>query len=234
MARRRADTELAEKALPVRLRAALRLGEWRAPGGGNGWRNGRDGRRDSGVGGFGSQALPVPTSQLALWLLLATVTMAFSMMVTAYVVRSGLPDWQSFPKPRILWLNTGLLVLSSAALERAKRSVELGDAKRLRPSLMAGGILGALFVLGQLAAWRLMSQSGLTLQANPSTSFFYLLTAVHGAHVLGGLVAWVRTWRTARGRGYTSDDHLGLDLCAVYWHFLLLVWLVLFALIGLA
>ena len=93
-------------------------------------------------------------------------------------------------------------------------------------------MLAVAFLVGQLLAWRELVAAGYALASNPANSFFYLLTAVHGLHVLGGLVAWpgdARGWRGSETE--TEEVRLSVDLCAIYWHFLLFVWLVLFALL---
>lgn len=181
----------------------------------------------------GQPALPIPSSKLILWLFMGTATMAFSMLLSSYVVRSGLSDWQAFPEPPILWLNTALLVGASLALERARGAVRADAQPRLRRWLGLAGGLGVLFLAGQLLAWSQLSRTGLTLPASPSASYFYLISGLHGAHVVGGLVGWLLAARAARRRAYTPHSHLGLELCATYWHFLLLVWTVMFLLLWL-
>ena len=101
----------------------------------------------------------------------------------------------------------------------------------VRDALLAGGVLALAFLAGQLLAWRQLDAAGYFLASNPANSFFYLLTAVHGLHVLGGLVALARaTAKVWRGRD-VDQVRLSVELCAIYWHFLLFVWLVLFALL---
>jgi cytochrome c oxidase subunit III len=97
--------------------------------------------------------------------------------------------------------------------------------------LCAGGASALIFLAGQLLAWRQLSLAGYFVASNPANSFFYLITAVHGLHLMGGLVALGRTiakvWRGAE----VTQVRLSVELCAIYWHFLLLVWLVLLALL---
>ncbi len=179
----------------------------------------------------GDSALPVPTAKLGLWLFLGAVTILFGALTSAYIVRSVAgADWQPLPKPPILWLNTAVLVLSSLVLQWAWTSVQRGERDKARYGLAVATFLGLSFVAGQLLAWRQLIAAGIYLQTNPSSSFFYLLTATHGAHLLGGIVAlaWatVRVWRAMDGRQHVRS----VELCAIYWHFLLLVWLWLLAL----
>jgi cytochrome c oxidase subunit 3 len=133
------------------------------------------------------------------------------------------PDWQPIPHPALLWWNTGALVLASIAMQRA-RQITLHRAAWL----VSSGVLAAVFVIGQLTAWRMLSAAGQTVTVNPSNSFLYLLTGLHGLHVLGGLVAWAVTIaRLQRGDPFRAQR--AIALCAIYWHFLLAVWLVLLA-----
>ncbi len=181
----------------------------------------------------GGEALPVPVAKLALWLFLGAVAMMFAAFTSAYIVHMPMPDWRTFPKPTILWGNTAILLLSSATVQWAWSSIRKNNGERLRYGLLVTALLGASFVAGQLLAWRQLVAAGVYVQTNPASSFFYLLTGVHGLHLLGGIVAlaWatVQAWRNA----YTPKRHLGVELCAIYWHFLTLVWLWLFALISL-
>jgi cytochrome c oxidase subunit 3 len=174
----------------------------------------------------------VPAAKIGLGVFLAVAGSLFALFASAYLMREHLgTDWQAIPVPPLLWLNTGVLVVSSVALHGAQVAARRGRMDRVRDGLLAGGVLAVAFLAGQLLAWRELVAAGYSLASNPANSFFYLLTAVHGLHVLGGLVALARA--IARGwRGSETDEvRLSVDLCAIYWHFLLFVWLVLFALL---
>ncbi|MDN7933829.1 cytochrome c oxidase subunit 3 [Burkholderia metallica] len=154
---------------------------------------------------------------------MAVATALFSLLLLAYGMRMREPDWQPIPHPALLWWNTGTLALASAAMQQARRITWHRAAW-----LVAGGGLAALFVIGQLAAWRMLSAAGQTIAVNPSDSFLYLLTGLHGLHVLGGLAAWGMTIVRVR-RADPFRAQRAIALCAIYWHFLLAVWLVLLA-----
>jgi cytochrome c oxidase subunit 3 len=140
-------------------------------------------------------------------------------------------DWSHFPVPRVLWINTFVLMLGSVAMEWARAAAQRGELERLRPRLLVGGLLTAAFLLGQLLAWRQVRGTEYFSPSNPAVAFFYLLTAVHGLHLLGGLAVWARTiGRLSAPRVKPLDISLTVGLCTVYWHYLLLVWLVLFGL----
>jgi len=161
----------------------------------------------------------------------------FSLLVSAYSVRQGMVDWQSLPMPTVLWFSTGLLILSSVSLQMAVIAARRGEHDAIRSGLLAAGVASLAFLGGQLLAWRELAASGRFTAGDPATAFFYLLTALHGLHVLGGLVALGRTTIKAFALSEPcTPQALGevaqsVRLCAVYWHFLLLVWLVLFSLL---
>jgi cytochrome c oxidase subunit III len=165
-------------------------------------------------------------SKIGLGIFLAVVGSLFALFFSAYAMRMQLPDWRTLPIPAILWLNTAMLVLSSLALHGAKSAIGRGAMPELRMGLLAAGISAIAFLSGQLLAWRQLTGEGYLLAANPANAFFYVLTGVHGLHLLGGLVALGRTTEKAWRETTTEPLRLSVELCATYWHFLLLVWLV--------
>jgi cytochrome c oxidase subunit 3 len=172
------------------------------------------------------EANATPPSKIGLGIFLAVVGSLFALFFSAYAMRMQLPDWRTLPIPAILWLNTAMLVLSSLALHGAKSAIGRGEMPELRMGLLAAGISAMAFLSGQLLAWRQLTGEGYLLAANPANAFFYVLTGVHGLHLLGGLVALGRTTEKAWRETTTEPLRLSVELCATYWHFLLLVWLV--------
>lgn len=165
---------------------------------------------------------------IALTTFLAVVTSFFALILSAYALRMELGDWIPLTEPQLLWVNTGVLVLASIAFQWTRNQAFGGNTGRIRPGLVATGILTTAFLVGQWIAWQQLTSAGQTMTANPSNAFFYFLTAVHGLHILGGMVVWARA--TARAFGGRDDDAVrqSVELCTIYWHFLLLVWIVLF------
>ena len=174
-------------------------------------------------------SLPAPT--VAVRLILAVATVVFVLFVVAYGDRMALDDWRPLPEPSLLWANTIILILSSAAWHWATVSARQGQVDGVKTGLLAGGGFAFAFLFGQYWAWQQLAGAGYYADTNPANAFFYLLTAVHAVHLMGGLVAWGRTvskvWRGVE----MARVRLSVELCAVYWHFLLVVWLVLFALL---
>ncbi len=182
------------------------------------------------IGFTTTPSLAVANAKIGLGVFLAVATSLFALFVSAYLIRMGLADWRPLPDPSILWWNSAVLVLGSVSLQWAVVAGRREDVAKLRIGLIGGGLCAVVFVAGQLIAWSQLTAAGYFLGNNPANSFFYVLTALHGLHLLGGLVAWGRTMlRSVDGADF-ARVRLGVELCAAYWHFLLLVWLVLFGL----
>ncbi len=188
-----------------------------------------------GEGGSGGSGQPLAVPRRAyltgLTLGLAAIFMFFMGLTSAFIVRRGLGnDWVRVSLPPVLWLNTAVLLASSVVLERARQYLARGESGRFQSWWRLGAALGLLFLGGQLMAWRQLVAQGIYLATNPAASFFYVLTAAHGVHLLAGLVAVVvialRRWDRSRiGRA------LAVDLAALYWHFLDGLWIFLFLLL---
>ena len=187
------------------------------------------------VGGIGevpdTGASSLPPAAIGLGVFLAVVSSLFMLFISAYLMRMQVADWAQMPTPKVLWFNTGVLILSSVALQYAQVAARKGRMEDVRYGLIAGGLFAFTFLVGQLLAWLQLNAEGYFLAANPANAFFYLLTGLHGLHLLGGLAALGLTvdkvWR-----GFELGQvRLSVKLCAIYWHFLLLLWFVLFTLL---
>jgi cytochrome c oxidase subunit 3 len=179
----------------------------------------------------GESASSMPPAKIGLGVFLAVVGSLFALFISAYSMRMNMVDWRTLPVPRLLWFNTGVLVVSSIALQWAHMAARRNDIDGVFAGLLAGGASAVTFLAGQLLAWQQLNVAGYFVASNPANSFFYLITAAHGLHLMGGLVALGRTtakvWRGAE----MTQVRLSVELCAIYWHFLLLVWLVLLGLL---
>ena len=174
----------------------------------------------------------LPRAKFGLRVLLAVIGVLFTILIVAYSERMTFGgDWRPLPEPWLLWLNTAVLVLSSAGLQWARVCAGRGRMDGVRKGLFAGGVSAFAFLAGQLLAYRELVDLGYYASTNPANAFFYLITALHGLHLMGGLVAWGRTTDKVRRGVEVAKVRLSVELCATYWHFLLLVWLVLFALL---
>lgn len=176
-------------------------------------------------------SLPAHTKTIGLTAFLAVATSLFALFVSAYTLRMQMVDWRPLPEPDLLWINTGFLVLASVAYQWTRGQAIKGHDPAVKAGLLTSGILSMLFLGGQFVAWQQLNGAGYYLSSNPANAFFYLLTAVHGIHLLGGLFVWARSTLKVWGGGEADTVRLSIELCTVYWHFLLLVWVVLFGLL---
>ncbi len=174
-----------------------------------------------------SRMRPGAAQSIGLWVFVGVVTALFSLFLVAYVMRVSATDATAISMPWQLWLSTAWLLTGSAALQRAARLSRQGLPAQ--GPLLAGGGCALAFISTQIWAWAALQSAQVSLSGNPAGSFFYMLTALHGLHVGGGLVAWALMARAmAQGvEGPALAWRIGL--CARYWHFLLALWLALFA-----
>ncbi len=173
----------------------------------------------------------MPSASLGLRVFLTVATVLFSIMMVAYSERMAVPDWRALPEPWLLWPNTIMLILGSIALQSACGAARRGQIDKTKTGLIAGGAFAFAFLIGQLLVWRDLTAAGYYAQSNPANAFFYMLTAAHGLHLAGGLVAWGRTCGKLWSVGEIGRVRLSVELCAVYWHFLLLLWVIMFVLL---
>jgi cytochrome c oxidase subunit 3 len=167
--------------------------------------------------------------RIGLWVFMAVVTSLFSLFLTAYSMRMHHSvGWCHLTIPNILWFNTGVLLAASLALQFAANAAGDGRREFARAALIAAGALSIGFLAGQVLAWRAVGPSLYFVQGSPAVAFFYVLTIVHGLHLVGGLVVLGRASLRFAGGAELIDLRQSLSLCATYWHFLLLVWLAVF------
>lgn len=196
--------------------------------------------RDDDGGGDGDREGPRPGPRrasskkysTAIVLAMLSILMFFMVLTAAFVVLrlENLRNWSGVHLPWILWLNTAVLITSSATLEIARRKLRRDSLRGFRRMWMLTTVLGALFVAGQAIAWRQLTSSGVYISSRLASSFFYVFTAVHAVHLLGGICALFyvgfRRFETARiSRG------LAAEVASYYWHFMDGLWLFLLALL---
>jgi cytochrome c oxidase subunit III len=187
---------------------------------------------EEGPGNFpGTGAMTWPAAKIGLGVFLAVAGSLFALFISAYSMRMNMVDWRTLPVPGLLWFNTGVLVISSVALQWAYMAARRDDMENVFIGLCAGGASAVTFLIGQLLAWQQLRAAGYFVASNPANSFFYLITAAHGLHLIGGLVALGRTAAKAWRGVEMAQMRLSVELCAIYWHFLLLVWLALLGLL---
>jgi cytochrome c oxidase subunit 3 len=165
---------------------------------------------------------------VALTAFLAVATSLFSLLLSAYSLRMDLGDWIPLTEPQLLWTNTAALILASVAFQWTRNAASTANVQRVKTGMVITGVLTTMFLVGQYIAWLQLFESGQYMNSNPSNAFFFLLTAIHAMHILGGMYVWARA--TTKVFGNEIDVEESIHLCTIYWHFLLLVWLIIFGL----
>src|SRR5260370_31649950 len=201
--------------------------------GGNGFPKTGGGR--SGQGGD-SLRFSADRYRIGVWVAIGSILMLFVALTSAYIVRSASSnDWQPIAMPKVLWLSTALIIVSSITMEISRRSLKQQRNFGYGRWLMITVALGLAFLASQLLAWRQLVRQGVYMASNPYNSFFYLFTAAHGLHLLGGILALgYFLVRTTRKRS-TVDGELrrvgAADAATIYWHFMDALWIALFLLL---
>lgn len=201
--------------------------------GGGGGPSGGNGHGGSGDGGAGasrnSGEVPQRTYVTGMTVGLGGVLMFFMSLVSAFIVRKANADWAVLAMPRILWLNTAILIASSFTLVRARKRLGAGDNTSFRHWWTVTTILGIFFLAGQIVAWRQLVAQGLFLATNPSSSFFYVFTVAHALHLLGGVIALISLALRSPSRPFRRLTlATAAEVAAMYWHFMDGLWVFLF------
>lgn len=187
------------------------------------------GNGGSGGGGRkppGNGSLPLGAYRIAIWIGIISITVLFLALTVAMLFRAETSStWVHTQIPSILYLNTLVLVLSSVTLEVSRRSLHREAAQRFTRWLYVTTALGITFFAGQYLAWRELAAHGIYVTTNPSSSFFYILTAAHGVHLLGGLLALCYLVFRARKLVVNPRKRIAMDVTAIYWHFMDVLWL---------
>jgi heme/copper-type cytochrome/quinol oxidase subunit 3 len=178
---------------------------------------------------------PVERGKFAIWLFLATEVMFFSGLIGAYIVlRSAAKSWPN-PQERlavdITAFNTFVLITSSWLMVKALFAAKHGDRGGILRWLGATIVGGSLFVGIQVYEYIQLVKEGAIPKVDIFWSTFYVMTGFHGTHVVVGVIWLIYVWFGAlRGR-YTAKNHLGVELAGLYWHFVDLVWVLLFTIV---
>ena len=166
---------------------------------------------------------------------LASIVMLFTSLTSAYIVRAAVTnDWVPLPVPKTIWVSTAMILISSAAIEMARRAIRREAGRAYGTWLAITGLLGVGFLVSQLFVWRQLARQGVYIATNPYSSFFYLLTGVHGVHIAGGLLAvsLLLVGHRIRWRSLSGAKEIALaDSVSIYWHFMDALWIYLFLLL---
>ncbi|PAU62334.1 cytochrome c oxidase subunit 3 [Pseudomonas sp. PICF141] len=179
------------------------------------------------------------TAKVGLRLFLVVVSSLFFLFLFAFIARSQMADWLPLTDPLApladlwqLWLNSAFLVFSCIALQWSRMAARQARLGATAIGFALGGVFAIAFLIGQLWVWQQFVAWGYFIASNPANSFFYLLTGLHGLHLLGGLIAWSIIVAKFLHRVPLAQLSASVELCTLYWHYLLGLWFVLFALLA--
>ena len=177
------------------------------------------------------KTLALSKAKLGVRTIMVVSTVIFSLFVVSYSDRMQVHDWKNLSEPWLLWINTIILIFTSFVFHKAKVLSDKNELEKAKNYLLLIGFLTFAFITGQLLVWQYYVSLGQYVSTNPANAFFYLFTALHGLHVLGGLFFWGRATTKLFTRNYNVlKIRQAIELCAIYWHFLLIVWFILFGL----
>ena len=201
-----------------------------------GARNGNGFHKNGGGGDDSPFRFSPARYRIGVFMAIGSILMLFVALTSAYIVRSASSnDWHRIAMPKVLWLSTALLIMSSVTIELARRSLKRKNESSYGLWLINTVVLGVAFVVSQLVAWRQLVRQGVYLASNPYNSFFYLFTGAHGLHVMGGLCALAYLVMRTRGARSSLDAELrrvgAADAVTIYWHFMDVLWVGLFLLL---
>ncbi len=212
----------------------------RPRGGGNGAPGPNDGGRGrDGDDGDGKNRWSPDRYRIGVMVGIASILMMFTALASAYIARAGLQtstDWHPIELPHIVWLSTALIIASSFTIALAQKALRRGEDHAYSRWLLATFGLGLGFLASQLIAWSQLAAQGIYLASNPHSSFFYVLTGLHGLHLLGGILGLgylsLRARRAGElGSGDSRKQLTLTDVVSIYWHFMDGLWVFLFLLL---
>ncbi|MEO6904239.1 MAG: heme-copper oxidase subunit III [Bacteroidia bacterium] len=166
-----------------------------------------------------------------LWLGMISMVMIFAALTSAYVVRQEKGDWLQFQLPQLFYISTAILLFSSISMNWVLSSAKKNAYKSIQLAAFITLLLGVAFIICQFKAWSVLVDQKIFFagkDSNASGSFLYALTGLHLAHLFFGIIALIVVFIKASLKKYNSENFLGIRLCAIFWHFLDLLWIYLF------
>ncbi|PPR45063.1 MAG: putative cytochrome c oxidase subunit 3 [Alphaproteobacteria bacterium MarineAlpha5_Bin11] len=178
------------------------------------------------------ETLNLSKGKLGLRFIMIVSTIFFCLFIVTYSDRMFYSDWRSMPEPVLLWINTIVLFITSGMFISAQAASKKNEFIIVKKRFVLIGIFSLIFLIGQLIVWQDLIKLGYFVSSSPANAYFYLFTALHGLHLIGGLIYWnitiKKVWKPSEV--VVEKTKQSVELCAIYWHFLLIVWLVLFIL----
>ena len=165
--------------------------------------------------------------KFTLWVGIGSIIMMFMGLTSAYIVKRNQPNWVSFDVPVIFWYSTAVIIISSITLMQALKAFKQREIQKYRNLVIATLFLGVLFVMMQVVGFSQLWAKGMTLQANVSFSFLYIIVGLHAIHVLGGIIALLVLFINAFSRKVRNYNAVPVEVISTYWHFVDFLWIYL-------
>jgi cytochrome c oxidase subunit III len=173
--------------------------------------------------------LAMHPKKFAMWLFLASVIMLFASLTSAYIVRRADGNWQVFDLPSMFYGSSLIIILSSLTMHLSYRSAKKNNPSAVKTWVTVTAILGIAFLIGQLIGWQQLVGNSIHFSGgNPSASFVYVLSGLHGVHLVSAVIFLSIVWNSARQLKIDSKNLAQIEMCTTYWHFLGGLWLYLF------
>lgn len=172
--------------------------------------------------------LSMHPKKFALWLFMITVIMIFAALTSAYIVRQAEGNWLVFELPTELWITSGIIVLSSISMQWSYFAAKKDELGQVKIGLIITTVLGVAFLIGQLYAWNALVDHDVFFVGNPSGSFLYVLTGVHGLHLVSGIIFLIIVLTSTLRFKVHAKNLTQIEMCTTYWHFLGGLWIYLF------
>jgi cytochrome c oxidase subunit III len=172
--------------------------------------------------------LSMNPKKFALWLFIVSVIMVFAALTSAYIVRQAEGNWLLFELPQLFWITSVIILVSSATMHWAYLAAKRDSLESVKVATGITTILGVAFLVGQFMAWNDLVASNVFFVGNPSGSFVYVLSGLHGLHIIGGVVFLLILLASTFKYKVHSKNLSLIEMCATYWHFLDVLWLYLF------
>ncbi len=173
--------------------------------------------------------LAMHPKKFAMWLFLATVTMLFASLTSAYIVRQAEGNWLYFELPDLFYYTTVIIILSSVTMQWAYFAARRDETNKVKWLVIITSVLGVAFLVGQFLAWGDLVRHSVYFVGNPSGSFLYVLTGLHGLHLVSAVVYLMIVLVSAIRMRINSGNMAQMEMCTTYWHFLGALWIYLFA-----
>lgn len=177
------------------------------------------------------ETLSMHPQKFAMWLFITSIVMLFAAFTSAYIVRQAEGNWLYFELPNLFWTNSAVLIISSATMHWAVLSARKDNISMLKIAISITTVLGLTFLVMQVLAWQELVVNGVFFagsESNPSGSFLYVITGMHGVHIVSGVIFLLIALYSSFTYKIHSKNMTRLEMCATFWHFLDILWLYLF------